>query len=209
MNKSLFQRVQEWFIKKISPIKWKQKNPLTDDDRAFLRDVLSKDYFIIAIRRSNYLTAFFIDFGNFLLTGRWGYFTHVFMNLENDVKDDSDFRFIEATTLGTEYTTFDQAFEDVDGVALLKPHSMTLTEWTECLDAAKKELGKPYDTLFDLKNDLEVNCVELIRIALKALPDYDTRFANLEKMIQTKKEITPEMIVDCEDFHIYYMIRKF
>lgn len=209
MDKSLFQRIQEWFVKKISHIKWTQKKTLDDVDRAILRDALASDYFIIATRRRNYLTSFFINLGHFLMTGRWGYFTHVLMNLEDTVNDDSDFRFIEATTKGTKYSTFDQVFDGVDGVALVKPHSMTLIEWTSCLDTAKLQLGKPYDNLFNVKNDLEVNCVELVRIALMALPDYSTRFANFEKMLKTKKTLTPDMFAECDDFHIYHMIRKF
>lgn len=209
MDKSLFQRVQEWFVQTITHVKWAQKKQLTDVDYAILRDALSSDYFIIATRRSNYLTSFFISLGHFILTGKWGYFTHVLMNLEDSVNDDSDFRFIEATTKGTKYSTFEEVFGNVDGVALIKPRTMSLDEWTSCLDAAKLQLGKPYDNLFNVKNDLEINCVELVRIALMALPDYDTRFTNFEKMLKKKKILTPDMFAECDDFHIYHMIRKF
>lgn len=209
MQKTLFQKIHEWFVKAISHIKWDQKRTLDDVDKAILRDALISDYFIIATRRRNYLTSFFINLGHFFLTGRWGYFTHVLMNLEDSVNDDSDFRFIEATTKGTKYSTFEEVFGNVDGVALIKPRSMTLDEWTSCLDTAKLQLGKPYDNLFNVKNDLEVNCVELVRIALMALPDYDTRFANFEKMLRDKKTLTPDMFAECDDFHIYHMIRKF
>lgn len=209
MDKSLFQRVQEWFVKTITHVKWAQKRTLDDVDKAILRDALSSDYFIIATRRSNYLTSFFISLGHFILTGKWGYFTHVLMNLEDSVNDDSDFRFIEATTKGTKYSTFEEVFGNVDGVALIKPRTMSLDEWTSCLDTAKLQLGKPYDNLFNVKNDLEINCVELVRIALMTLPDYDTRFTNFEKMLKKKKTITPDMFAECDDFHIYHMIRKF
>lgn len=209
MEKTFFQKIHEWFVKKISHIKWDQKRTLDDVDKAILRDALTSDYFIIATRRRNYLTSFFINLGHFLMTGRWGYFTHVLMNLEDSVNDDSDFRFIEATTKGTKYSTFEEVFGNVDGVALIKPRSMTLDEWTSCLDTAKLQLGKPYDNLFNVKNDLEVNCVELVRIALMALPDYNTRFSNFEKMLKEKKTLTPDMFAECDDFHIYHMIRKF
>ena len=209
MEKTFFQKIHEWFIKAISHIKWDQKKTLDDVDKAILRDALISDYFISATRRRNYLTSFFINLGHFLMTGRWGYFTHVLMNLEGAVNNDSDFRFIEATTKGTKYSTFEEVFGSVDGVALIKPRSMSLDEWTSCLDTAKLQLGKPYDNLFNVKNDLEVNCVELVRIALMTLPDYDTRFANFEKMLRDKKTLTPDMFAECDDFHIYHMIRKF
>jgi hypothetical protein len=208
LKKTSLQKLQEWFIMDVlAKVKWKQQHPLTEAQLDTLNELLSDDYFIIATRRSNFLTSFFINFGHFLLTGKFGFYTHVLMNLENEVATEDDFRFIEATTHGTKYSTFDQVFSGVDAVSLIKPKDMTLDEWTECLDAARLKLGTPYDSLFNIKNDQEINCVELIRIALQALPDYSTRFANLEKLLAKKKKLTPQMIVDCPDFHVYIVVK--
>lgn len=205
----MLEKLQEWFVKLISPIRWKQRNNLTSADKNSLRALLTHDYFVICIRRSNYLTAFFISLGHFFLTGRWGYYTHTMMNLEDEVKSDDDFRIIEATTVGgTQYSTFDAAFDEVNAVALIKPHSMTLEEWTACLDRASTFIGVPYDNLFDLKSTNEINCVELIRLALQALPDYETRFANFEKLVSKKKYLTPHMFAECKDFHIYHVVKR-
>jgi hypothetical protein len=208
MNKNLWQRFQEWFVKQISHVKWKQRSELTDDDKAVIREMLVHDYYVIATRRRNFLSSFCICLGHFILTGRWGFYTHVLMNMEDEVHSDSDFKLIEATTKGTKFSTFEQVFSGVDAVALLKPVSMTVKEWTACMDKAKEQLGKPYDNLFNIMNDSEVNCVELVRIALMALPDYNTRFANFEKMISKKKFLTPQMFVECPDFHIYFTVKR-
>lgn len=211
MQKSFFQKIQEWIVKQVTKVSWNSwsnRPVLNETDKAILRDALTTDYFVITTRKRNYLTTFFINLGHFFLTGRWGYFTHVLMNLEDAVKTDSDFRFIEATTHGTKYSSFSQVFDNTNGVALIKAKDLTLNEWTACLDAAKLQLGKPYDNLFNVKNDLEVNCVELIRIALQALPDYSTRFSAFEQLLAKKKTLTPQMFLECEDFHIYYEIKK-
>ena len=203
MEKSFFQKIHEWVVVTITPIRWKQRSQITSAQKEVIREKLTHDYFIIATRRRNYLTTFFIGLGHFLLTGKWGHYSHVLMNLEDEVHSDSDFRLIEATTKGTIYSTFEKVFDRVDSVALIKPHSMTVEEWTKCMDAAKEHLGKPYDNLFNIKNDMEINCVELVRIALSALPDYRFRFANFENMIARKNNITPQMFLDCPDFHVY------
>jgi len=171
-------------------------------------DRFINDYYIIATRRSNQLTTFFINLGHFLLTGKWGYYSHVLMNLEDEVADKSDFRFIEATGAGTHYSTFDQVFNGVDAVALVKPRNMSLNEWTGALDSVKVHLGKPYDNLFDIKSDLEINCVELIRLALINVPNYHTRFPEFEKLVNKKKKLTPQMFLDCSDFEVVYQIRR-
>lgn len=207
MKKSVWENLTELCVKVITPIKWETGRVLTKDEYDILRERLAVDYYIIATSRSNYLTSFFIRLGHFLLSGRWGNYTHVLMNLEDEVETDSDFRFIEASTTGTQYSTFDDVFTGVDSVALIKPKNMTLDEWTSTLEQAKTYLGRPYDNLFNLKSDFEINCVELIRLALFSLPDYHYKFAEFEKTIAKKKRLTPDMFLECSDFEVIYEIR--
>ena len=207
MKKGLYQKFHEWVVKQISKVHWEAKYELTPIQKDIIRELLAGDYYIIATRRGNYLSSFFINLGHFLFTGKWGYYTHVLMNLEDEVKDPSDFRLIEATTKGTKYSTFDEVFSGVESVALLKPHSMTIDEWTDCLDAAKVHLGKPYDNLFDVKSDAEVNCVELVKLALKAIPNYEIRFAHFERELASRPTLTPQMFLECQDFHVYHIFK--
>jgi len=208
MEHTLFQRLQIFAIKHMAKIKWGPTKLLTLEDETELKAKLTKDYYIIATRKSNYLTTFFICMGNFFLTGKWGFYSHVLMNLEDIVKTEEDFRFIEATGTGVHYSGFSDVFAHVDAVALIKPRNMTTSEWTEALDSAKLYLGRPYDNLFDLKSSLEVNCVELIRLALQGIPDYNVKFANFEKMIASKKKLTPDMFHECADFEIVYIVKR-
>lgn len=205
MRKNIFQKIQVAVIRLLAKISWDENDGIPEDTRAELRDMLAKDYYIVATRRDNYLSSWFMNFGHYLLTGRWGFYTHVLMNTEDSVSSNSDFRFIEATGSGTHYSTLDDILHGVEAVALLKPKSMTTQEWTECLDRARTFLGRPYDNLFDLVNSEEINCVELVRNALMALPDYHTRFAHFEYIIQREDgKLTPTMFYECSDFEVVY-----
>lgn len=208
-----------WFVtpftKVLGKIEWKQKKPLTDADRAVVMEMLKKNYYIIATRRGNHLSTFAISLANFVVSGKFSYWSHVLMNTEDEVQSPDDFRLIEATNAGSTFSSFEQVFGGVgskpqapDAVALLKPKSMEIEEWTAVLDKAKTQTGKPYDTLFDLADDLAVSCVELIRNILKANPNYDTDFAEFEKMINKAKNLTPQMFCDCPDFEVVFEIRK-
>jgi hypothetical protein len=127
--------------------------------------------------------------------------------LEDEVKADDDFRLVEATGNGVNYSPFELVFE-VHGVVLLKPKNMSVDHWTLVMDKAMTEIGKPYDSLFDLKNDNALSCVELVRTALMAEPNYYTNFANFEEMIRKRKNLTPQMFYECPDFEVVYEIRK-
>ena len=207
MEKTLYQRFHEWVVLQVAKVKWKPQSELSPRQKTVIRELLTDDYFIIATRRSNYLASWFINLGHFLFSGKWGYYTHVLMNLEDEVQSPSDFRLIEAVSEGTQFSSFDRVFSGVESVALIKPISMTVEEWTSCLDAVKVHLGKPYDNLFDVKSDKEINCVELVRLALMALPDYKTRFAHFEETLANRPTLTPQTFLECKDFHVYIEIK--
>jgi hypothetical protein len=84
---------------------------------------------------------------------------------------------------------------------------MTLEDWTLAIDKAKTETGKPYDTIFDLANDKALSCVEVIRVALQATPDYAENFAEFEKMIGKTKQLDPQMFLECSDFEVVWEVR--
>lgn len=209
-NHTFLEKVQIFFIEMLAKVKWTQKKHLTEQDDIILKDKFAKDYYIIVTRKSNYLTTFLIALGNFFLTGRWGFYSHALMNMEDEVTTDADYRFIEATGKGTAFNTFDGVFGHADAVGLVLPksHIMTREEWTECLDKAKTYLGTPYDNLFNLVSTNEINCVELVRLALQALPDYAARFPNFEAMLKAKKKLTPDMFHECDDFELVYSIKR-
>jgi hypothetical protein len=197
-----------WLSTAIGKVNWKQKRPLSADDKAMIMEMLKHDYYIIATRHGNHLSTYAISLAGFLGTGRWSTYGHVLMNMEDEVQSPEDFRLVEAIGTGSRYSTFEEVFGDADGVCLMKPKSMSADHWTNVLDKAKTEVGKPYDTLFDLATDTAVSCVELVRDALMGEPHYAEDFPNFEKMINKIKNLTPQMFRDCPDFNVVYEIRK-
>lgn len=206
MLKKIWRQIADWVVITIGKIHWGYRNGLTVDELRDIRNKLTPHYYIIVTRRNNHLSTFFVGLASFVVSGKWSYWAHVLMNLEDEIQSDSDFRLIEATGDGIHYSSFEDVFR-LHGVALLKPKNMSEQYWTEVMDRAKTHLGKPYDSLFDLRNDQRLSCVELIRNALMAEPDYEKNFANFEKMICENKNLTPQMFYDCPDFEVVYEIR--
>jgi hypothetical protein len=186
-------------------VHWRPSKQLRPSDIDTIKQLLSDEYYIILTRRHNHLSTFMTAFANFFLTGKWGYWSHALMNMEDEVKSDTDFRLVEAIGDGVTFTPFEKVF-DVDAAVLLRPRGLSAADWTTVFDALNDDIGKPYDTLFDLKNDSSMSCVELVRSALQKLPDYETRFARFEALIAKRKNLTPQMFYDCEDFIVEYQI---
>jgi hypothetical protein len=203
--KKLWKSFANWVVITIGNVHWGYKNGLTEFELEKIKSLLIPHYYIILTHRNNHLSTFFVGLASFVLSGRWGYWAHALMNTEDEVKSESDFRLIEATGKGTHYSPFDDVFR-VHGAVLLKPKNMSVEYWTDVMDRANTQLGKPYDSLFDLKNDNALSCVELVRSALMAEPNYETNFANFEQMIKKNKNLSPQMFYDCPDFEIVYEI---
>lgn len=205
--KKIWDNIISWVVLTIGKIQWRYTGGLSEAELAHIYTLLVPNYYVIITHRKNHLSTFFVGLASFMVTGKWSYWAHALMNLEDDVDSKSDFRLIEATGSGVHYSPFSDVF-NVHGVALLKPKNMSINHWTYVLDKAKKELGKPYDTLFDIKNDNALSCVELVRVALMNEPDYYINFPNFETMISNRKNLTPQMFYDCEDFEVIYEVRR-
>ncbi len=202
----MLKKIVDYFVKLLGKIHWSTDDLLTPDDLVGINQILAKDYYIILTRRKNHLSTYFISFANFVLSGKFSYWSHALMNLEDQVNNIDDYRLIEAVGKGVTYSDFMSVF-NVSSVALLKPKGVSLDEWTSMMDAAKENLGKPYDSLFDLKSDKAMSCVELVRDALMSLPNYETRFARFESLIKKRKNLTPQMFYECEDFETVLEIK--
>lgn len=205
--KKAYTYVAQKVVLTIGKVKWKTDNTLDAVEQATIRKMLIENYYIILTRRNNHLSTFFTSLANFVLTGKWGYWSHALMNMEDEVNSKADFRLIEAVGKGVVFTPFDKVF-DVHSVCLLRPKNMAVDQWTCVLDQAKKELGKPYDTLFDIANDNNLSCVELVRAALMADPNYANDFADFEASIKKSKNLSPDMFYGLDDFEVAYEVRR-
>lgn len=205
---SIYERFTRWFlIDVVGKVHWRLKGGLTNADKDELHRLLADNYYIILTHRKNHLSTYLTSLGHFFLTGKFGFWSHALMNLEDEVESRDDFRLIEAVSDGVQYTPFDQVF-DVDAVALLKPKRIELKEWTAAMDASKTFLGREYDTLFDLANDNKLSCVEVVHSAMMRIPGYKVLFAAFEERIERKRNLTPQMYRDCDDFEVIYEVRR-
>ena len=159
--------------------------------------------------RNSHLTTFFIGIATLIKTGKWAKYTHAFVNIEGDAIDsDEDFRIIEATGSGVHYSTFMEVF-DCDAVMLRVPRGVTPDDWAIMINKVLKDgLGKPYDTLFDVMNDMELSCVEVIWIMLGAIPDCEKYIPDLLKEVRRIGNLTPQMLADTPDFETVLEIRR-
>ena len=190
----------------VGSIKWALTNGITNDEQTKIKELMAKDYYIILTRNNNHLSTYLINFSDFCIGNGWSYWGHALLNMEGDVAPDGNFELVESTAAGVHVETFDNVF-NVNSVALLKPKSMPIADWTSVFSTALSELGKPYDELFNINQTTNFSCVELVRTALMADPDYMTNFANFEALVQKFQRITPQMLYECNDFEIVYEIR--
>jgi hypothetical protein len=211
---NLFQSIWNWIALNVTGkitwnfLKGKRYWDLTDKDLSKVRNLCSKNYYIILIRRKTHLTTYLISLGNFLLTGKFSYWSHAAMNIDTSITlSDEDFDFMEATGAGVHFSRFMQMF-DCDAVCLLRPKGFTDENWTQAIDKMISEKGKPYDTLFDISNQERLSCVELVRVALQNTKGYTENFSSLEGLISKANNLTPQMFYDCLDFEKVLEIRR-
>lgn len=186
-------------------VRWKQKHPLSPKTVDTLRVALTKDYYLICVRSSNLLSAWVVGLTDWVMTGKFGFYAHCLMNLENEVRGDEDFKLVEATPRrGVSYSMFEKVFSSASSVALLKPKTFTIENWTKVMDKSRTYVGRKYDTLFDFANDNKLSCIELVRNALQADPNYHINYANFEALLKKHGKLTPDMLYNCPDFEVVF-----
>lgn len=207
LMRTLFGPLISIIVTIIGKINWTQTKGISDMDKATIATLLKDNYYIILTRHSNHLSTYMINLSDYFLLGKMGYWSHGLLNIEGIVANNSDFQLLESTSLGVRIDSFDMIFGDCSAVTLLKPTKMTIDKWTATVETAKGDIGKAYDTLYDLAQSQKLSCVELVRHILKAEPTYATDFANLEALAQKNGEITPQMFYGCPDFEVVYEVR--
>lgn len=204
----MFYKIVSVLAKIIGKINWGgNRYKMSSAELELIRNMLKDNYYIILTRHKGHMSTYAISLAHKYLTGNWGHYAHALMNLEgDDVTQDTDYRFIEATGKGVHYSYFMDVFS-CDSVALLKPKTMSIERWSLVLEKLKANLGKPYDTMFNLADDSSMSCVELIRSALMNEPNYLVDYANFEAMIQSSSNLDPNMFYECPDFTIVWESR--
>jgi hypothetical protein len=178
----------------------------------------SDDYFICLNRRATHLTTYLIGLAAWIKTGKVGYYRHAFMNAEGDLQPipkggmtskwiQENFKFVEATSEGVHFSQFFDVF-NCNGVCLLRLPK----EVSKAIDdhLISKNIGKPYDNLFDLKKDNCLSCVEVVwRVLIDTGLDED--FPHLMKAVEKFGNLVPDMFYEAAlqgDLEIAFEKRK-
>lgn len=189
----------DFVVRLVGKINWqwlrgKRYYKLTDRQFVEILYKLKENHYIILTRRDTHLSTWLINLGDFLLTGKWGFWSHALLNVEGDnVTSSKDFRFIEATAEGVHYSGVKEVL-DCDSLALLVPCGFTEAEWSRALQKAAGCIGKPYDTLFDFRDSSASSCVELV---MEAINDNATWRAG--------SKFTPESLYRSGAFKVVYL----
>lgn len=191
-----------WIAMLPGKISWSNKKAITEQDKQELARLLSSGYYIILTGDRSHLSSIVVSLLSWIKTGTWARYSHALMNCDNitDATDTKSFKFMEATSVGVHYSTFDEIFH-CDTVCLLTPKNISNEDWTKIIDALLKQKGRPYDDLFDLADSSHVSCVELVLNALEAA-DYE--FVNLKDLIKQEGNLVPQMYRTCSDFTVTY-----
>ena len=225
MIKKLIQFISFHFI---SPFNWARikflltgrEYDVTAQDREYIRETCAQGVYMWLTRRETHLTTYLITVSDYLLAlmayyreGRigsnpkLGFYSHAFLNADSDT-------FIEAVAQGVKTNYFDNVF-NVDAVAALIPSSLSPLEWSmfsrKFVEIAKSKVGSRYDALFNLKDETEVSCIELIRVCLRhcmSEAEYSLRIKNFEALIAQRRNLTPDMLRECKDFTVVIEMRR-
>lgn len=202
--------ITDWiFLKVLGPIQWEwltakikgRPYALSLNDFRAVTDFWKDMNFITLTRRNSHLSTYFIMVGHFLVTGKWNcYFSHALFN--------KGLTAIEAIGKGVVFSKPEEVL-NCDGVALLLPKGITVFEWQEIIHEAERHALEhtPYDTLLSLASDKEVSCIELIYDGLKEVENAEEKWPNFFKMVESKGNVTPQMLYDCGDFTVFFEIR--
>lgn len=196
----------DWAYYKIKGRRW----GLTTDDWLNIANKLSEGHYVILTHRKTHLTTYLINAGDWIKRPRWGfgYWSHGLINeTTNFGAAWAHYKLIEAISKGVVRSDFKDCF-NCEGVVILKIPGYTKPEMVEVKDVAVGNLGRDYDFLASLREEIRINCVENLLDGLNDNEGYPVDLPNLDRLIRKHKVLTPQMIYECGDFEIVLEIRR-
>lgn len=166
---------------------------------------LLMDRYVGLSYRKTHLTSFFISLVHFVLTGVWRKWSHAWINVDDEISDPLGMQIFESVGAGAIVSPFWDVIV-VDAVVLLKPKFVKEQDWDKIHKVLLSQQGTAYDTRGRCKDISELNCVERVVVAILTVDS--TALPNLKKMMDKKKQLTPQMLYDCGDFEICLEIRR-
>jgi hypothetical protein len=207
--RDLWYKPYHWVAQKIPKVTLRNRNPLTEEEKKKLAELLASGYYIILTSHNYHLSSWFVRWMYFFKFWNKAEFSHVLMNVDYLDKPEElqQFKFMEATYTGVHYSKFDEVF-DCTNFALLSPKMVSNITFTNVIDALVKQEGKEYDDLFQLADESKMSCVELIRYAFrKSFNDdriYNACFPKIEEIIRIEGNLFPESFINSGDFVVVY-----
>lgn len=178
---------------------------LTGQDKLEIITALDKGYYIILTADKGALSSWGVKVLTWLMTGKWPQYSHALVNVESD--EDQVFKFVEAINTGVKFSSFSEVFK-CDSVCFLRPKRYTQAEFDATVGVVYAEIGKLYDKKFKYNDPEKRSCVEIARHRMSTLPDYAEKMRIFEFMIQTEKNLVPQMFRDCPDFEVVLEIKR-
>jgi len=178
---------------------------LTREDVNFLCNCLQSDRYFGLLRRKVHLTTYLISIGHFILTGKFGYWSHIWANVEDDEADQLSIDIIEAVGKGVIVSPFWDVL-NCDAICLLKPKYINDEQWEKVAKEIRGFVGKKYDSFFNINNPDELSCEELLYWGIMSVDD--KALPGLNRLIKKYGNFTPDMIYSCGDFMICAEIRR-
>lgn len=206
-EKSVLYQLYHAITQLIPKISWPGPT-ISVSSKTEITEKLAHDYYIILTGDKNHLSSRIISWMSFLLTGKPSKYSHVLMNCDfvSSIEEKNQMKFVEATAKGVHYSSFDEVFDGVTNVCLLSPKNIEKEKWTEYIDFLVKDIGIPYDDLYDLADRSKMSCVEVVLDAFNN--DAKTIFPELEEMIKKYNNLTPQMFRDCQDLIVEYEVEN-
>ena len=172
---------------------------LTFKDYLQFKSITVYSPYILLTRKHSHLTTYFISIANALLGQKLSYWSHAAIVHGEDV--------YEALGDGVQVNSLMYAMKS-DAAVLLRPKGISEMEWFNVITEARDNIGKPYDTDFDLANDNRLSCIEFVWDALLEVVGYEEKWPAFNKMIKDHGNVTPQMLYDSGDFEIVLEVRK-
>jgi hypothetical protein len=187
-----------------------KKYSLTQEDHQKIKDLLSKDHFVILIWRASHLTSYLIAIGHFLL-GLWVWIKNPirerwptacrYSHALNNLLVPGGFTLFEAIAKGVVESSFEEVF-NCDRVCILEiPNLQTfISEYRQRILVKAWHCG--YDFDFNPFDSSSVSCAEYDFYALSGDSRFEQDFEDFHKKILKFRNLDPQMFRDSTSFRV-------
>lgn len=178
---------------------------LTNDDVKKLADYMLKERVVGISARNTHLSTLMATLGHFILTRRWLWVGHAFINVDDEQSDPFGMQIFESVGAGAIVSPFWKVIL-CDYVWLGKPKYVKESDWEKIHQVLLSQQGIVYDIFCNPRDASALNCVE--RVVLAILTVDPTALPSLSRMMEKYGNLTPQMVIECGDFEVCLEIKR-